>query len=378
MSTFVRKVPVVAPLLVEGGWPLIYCASFFAGRPVDRLAAPARRRAGFLVVCPASLMDMIVNPVLLFLALAIGGVGVALSVPRRKFQASLIGGIIAATGVGLLIVALGGASLAADQGLPSPAFHVLAIIALGSCLQVITHRRPVYSALYFILSILSTAGLYILLAAEFMAFALIIIYAGAILITYLFVIMLASQSRVEGEEEGMADYDAIGRGPVTATLASFVLLATLTVMLFSGVKNISPPTEAEVALAQVEVLEQLPGKVEKVLYREDLISLNETVVGLDDRGLTAIVESPDGGQRQVVLPPELSSTNTEGLAFNLLGDYPGTIEIAGVILLMAMLGAVVLARKFAQIDEEAKAAAAAALHENQPKLSGSGGGHANG
>ncbi len=319
-------------------------------------------------------MDMIVNPVLLFLALAIGGVGVAVSVPRRKFQASLIGGIIAATGVGLLIVALGGASLARGEGLPSPAFHILAIIALGSCLQVITHRRPVYAALYFILSILSTAGLYLLLAAEFMAFALIIIYAGAILITYLFVIMLASQSRVESEEEGMAEYDAVGRGPITATIASFILLATLTVMLFSGINDISAPTEAEVARVQVEVLDQLPGKVEKVLHREDLISLNETVVGLDERGLSAIVESPDGGQRQVVLPPDLSATNTEGLAFNLLGQYPGTIEIAGVILLMAMLGAVVLARKFAQIDEEAKAAAAAALHESRP-ISG---GHANG
>jgi len=308
-------------------------------------------------------MDMIVHPVLLFLALAIGGVGVALSVPRRKFQASLVGGVIAATGVGLLIVALGGASLAREEGLPSPAFHLLAIIALGSCLQVITHRRPVYAALYFILSILSTAGLYILLAAEFMAFALVIIYAGAILITYLFVIMLASQSRVESEEEGMAEYDAIGRGPITATIASFVLLATLTVMLFSGVNQISAPSEAQVARDQTKVLAQLPGKIEKVLQREDLISPSESVTGLGEGGLTATVASADGGQRQIVLPPDLAPTNTEGLAFNLLRDYPGTIEIAGVILLMAMLGAVVLARKFAQIDEEAKAVAAA-MHES--------------
>lgn len=306
-------------------------------------------------------MDMIVNPVLLFLALAIGGVGVALSVPRRKFQASLIGGIIAATGVGLLIVALGGASLARDEGLPSPAFHILAIIALGSCLQVITHRRPVYAALYFILSILSTAGMYILLAAEFMAFALVIIYAGAILITYLFVIMLASQSRVEGEEEGMADYDAIGRGPITATIASFVLLATLTIMLFSGINQISARTPAEVAQAEIDVLNSLPGKVEKALERDGLIARSDTVVGLNEAGTSARVESASGGERLVALPEGFSSTNTEGLAFNLLGDYPGTIEIAGVILLMAMLGAVVLARKFAQIDEEAKSAAAAGL-----------------
>lgn len=369
-----RKVPALAPLLVEGGWPSIYCASFFAGRSVDRLAASARRRVGFLVVCPASLMDMIVNPVLLFLALAIGGVGVAVSVPRRKFQASLIGGIIAATGVGLLIVALGGASLARDEGLPSPAFHILAIIALGSCLQVITHRRPVYSALYFILSILSTAGMYILLAAEFMAFALVIIYAGAILITYLFVIMLASQSRVESEEEGMAEYDAIGRGPITATIASFVLLATLTIMLFSGINQISAPTQAEVARAEIRVLNRMPGKIEKALERDGLIARSDTVVGLNEAGTSARVESAGGGERLVALPEGFASTNTEGLAFNLLGDYPGTIEIAGVILLMAMLGAVVLARKFAQIDEEAKSAAAARLVDGKTVR----GGQANG
>lgn len=310
-------------------------------------------------------MDMIVHPALLFLALAIGGVGVALSIPRRRFQASLVGGIIAATGVGLLIVGLGGSALSGDGTLPSPVFHVLAIIALGSCLQVITHRRPVYAALYFILSILATAGLYILLAAEFMAFALVIIYAGAILITYLFVIMLASQSQVEGQEEGLAEYDAVGRGPITATVASFALLAALTVLVFSGLKDIPAPDAARVAAAEMAVLDRLPGKVEKALAREGLIESGEIVVGVEEaQGVaTAVVRGIGGGQRRVALPESVSVTNTEGLAFNLLGDYPGTIEIAGVILLMAMLGAVVLARKFAQIDEEAKAAAAAALAE---------------
>lgn len=310
-------------------------------------------------------MDMFVHPVLLFVALAIGGIGVALSVPRRRYQASLIGGIIAATGVGVLIVGLGASTLAQGGPLPSPFFHVLAIIALGSCLQVITHRRPVYSALYFILSILSTSGLYLLLAAEFMAFALIIIYAGAILITYLFVIMLASQSQMEDLEEGMAEYDAIGRGPVTATITSFALLAALTAMLFAGIRDIAPPSPLQVAQAETAVLDRLPGKVEKALAREDLISRGETVTGVERAGdaVVARVESAGGGSRMVELPEGVRPTNTEGLAFNLLGDYPGTIEIAGVILLMAMLGAVVLARKFAQIDEEAKSSAAAALAE---------------
>jgi hypothetical protein len=61
----------------------------------------------------------------------------------------------------------------------------------------------------------------------------------------------------------------------------------------------------------------------------------------------------------VPLPADLEVYNVEGIAFTLLNDHPGSIEIAGVILLMAMLGAVVLARKKVEIDEREKAAAAA-------------------
>ena len=53
-------------------------------------------------------------------------------------------------------------------------------------------------------------------------------------------------------------------------------------------------------------------------------------------------------------PEELRVRNVEQLGLNLLQDHPGSIEIAGVILLMAMLGAVVLSRRQVQIDEDAK------------------------
>ena len=59
----------------------------------------------------------------------------------------------------------------------------------------------------------SLEGLYLLLAAEFVSFALIIVYAGAILITYLFVIMLASQSPTEDQDRGEAEYDTTAREP---------------------------------------------------------------------------------------------------------------------------------------------------------------------
>jgi hypothetical protein len=76
------------------------------------------------------------------------------------------------------------------------------------------------------------------------------------------------------------------------------------------------------------------------------------------------VSRPDGSTRAIEgadWPADLEPTNVEGVAFELLAAHPGAIEIAGVILLMAMLGAVVLARKQVQLDEEAKARHAAKL-----------------
>ena len=72
----------------------------------------------------------------------------------------------------------------------------------------------------------------------------------------------------------------------------------------------------------------------------------------------------DAGTREIPKsewPEELRVTNVEAVGFNLLRDHPGAIEIAGVILLMAMLGAVVLSRKQVEMDEDAKRAMAAKL-----------------
>jgi hypothetical protein len=64
-------------------------------------------------------------------------------------------------------------------------------------------------------------------------------------------------------------------------------------------------------------------------------------------------------------PSDLRVKNVEGLGFDLLRNHPGTIEIAGVILLMAMLGAVVLSRKQVEMDEDAKAAQSRLLSERR-------------
>ena len=71
-------------------------------------------------------------------------------------------------------------------------------------------------------------------------------------------------------------------------------------------------------------------------------------------------------------PAELGLTNTESLGFELMEANPGAIEIAGVILLMAMLGAVVLARKKVEMDDTAKAVAAQRARDDDDGLGAEG------
>jgi NADH-quinone oxidoreductase subunit J len=314
-------------------------------------------------------LSQVISPVILYALLALGGLGVCLALPRRGLNPQPIGALIAAAAAGLVILVL---TMRNVQAHPNIYFYIFAVVALGGGLRMITHPRPVYAALYFILTIIASSGLFVLLSAEFMAFALIIVYAGAILITYLFVIMLATQAPTGDDTEVLAEYDAVSREPVGATVVGFLLLGVLTTMLFRGVPGLAPSGFS----SDRALLVHLPQKVTRELREAGVIKADEFVandervggpaINLDpvDGGVT--VADAAGGTRFIPRsqwPETLDTTNIEGVAFALLAEHPGAIEIAAVILLMAMLGAVVLARKQVQLDEEAKARHAALLRD---------------
>jgi NADH-quinone oxidoreductase subunit J len=310
-------------------------------------------------------LEQVIGPAILYSLLALGAVGVCMALPRRGVSPQIIGAVIAAAAGGLIITVL---SLKAAPRIPNLYFYVFSVISLGAALRVITHPRPVYAALYFILTVLSTAGMFVILGAEFLAFALIIVYAGAILITYLFVIMLATQAPTGGDTEVLAEYDAVSREPVGATLAGFVLLGVLTTMMFRGLPNLPSPGRAP----EEALLVHMPGKIETSLRNAGLMKAGDLLDRDDQTGRPAVdlaagvihVTDPEGRSRAIERkdwPETMKVSNIEGVGFSLLADHPGAIEIAGVILLMAMLGAVVLARKQVELNEEAKARHAAML-----------------
>ncbi|MDA1193519.1 MAG: NADH-quinone oxidoreductase subunit J, partial [Candidatus Poribacteria bacterium] len=113
-------------------------------------------------------------------------------------------------------------------------FWVFAAVAIASALMVILHRNPVYSALSLVLTLFAVSGLYLLMGAYFVGAVQIVVYAGAIVVLFLFVIMLLNLGNQESLQETFSLRSFFG---VIVGLA-FVVIAGMTVTAPIGVGEI--------------------------------------------------------------------------------------------------------------------------------------------
>ena len=104
------------------------------------------------------------------------------------------------------------------------AFYVLAAIAIVSALGVVAARNPVHSVLFLILAFFTSAGLFVLLGAEFLAMLLVVVYVGAVAVLFLFVVMMLDVDFVE-LKQGFLSYLPLG-GIVGVVLLGELLLVT--------------------------------------------------------------------------------------------------------------------------------------------------------
>src|SRR5437763_12463709 len=91
----------------------------------------------------------------------------------------------------------------------SAIFYAFGAVLLLSGLRVITARNPVHGALFLVLAFFTAAGLWLLLRAEFLAIALVVVYVGAVMVLFLFVVMMLDIN-LERVREGFWTYLPLG------------------------------------------------------------------------------------------------------------------------------------------------------------------------
>jgi NADH-quinone oxidoreductase subunit J len=127
-------------------------------------------------------------------------------------------------------------------------FYTFAAIAVVASLLVVGQRNPMYSVLLLIVSFGALAGLYVLLDAPFVAVTQIIIYAGAIMVLFLFVVMLLNVPREEPSPPGLL---AAARGRTIGSLLAIVLVVELVWALARVREEWFQPGEAAARLTSV-------------------------------------------------------------------------------------------------------------------------------
>ncbi len=262
-------------------------------------------------------------------ATALGAVSLYLMLPREKTSLVKLGGLLGALTLGGFFIYLvrwsHQTSLTAGGPGTGIYFYIFSAIAIAGAVGVVCHPKPVYSALYFVLLTLASAGLFVLLYAQFMATVLIIVYAGAILVTYVFVIMLASGNEAQ---EVIPLYDRLSGEPLMAVLVSFVLLGTvMQVMFYPGTRGF---INRSGQLANADTRMTLATGPHPTAH-----GVPQLPAGLP---ATAGHANADG-----VLGNHV--TSIQALGVDLYSHFDISLEVAGILLTVSLVGAVMIARK---------------------------------
>jgi len=136
-------------------------------------------------------------------------------------------------------------------------FYAFGTIAVVSTLLVIAQPNPIYSVLLLIGSFISLAGLYVLLGAPFVAVTQIIVYAGAIMVLFLFVVMLLNVPREDPVSEGVPVLETSGARALGALLALAMIVELVWALSETGRRVVSAPTDREAAWSVAEIGRQL-------------------------------------------------------------------------------------------------------------------------
>ncbi|MEX0712190.1 MAG: NADH-quinone oxidoreductase subunit J [Pirellulales bacterium] len=225
--------------------------------------------------------------IMLALATVLLAAGLWLLLPRGA-RGRRAGAVLVAAGLALLAWQV--ARFDSRHWGAEAVFWVLAATTVVSALGAVTMRSPVYCAIWFALTLLGTAGLFLFQGAQFLGLATVVVYAGAILVTFLFVLMLA-------QPRGQTRYDRLSWEALLSASTGAMLVGMLTAVLVGQTGGKEPGSAAALA----------------------------TAISQHDR-------------EQRILHPQ----HVARLGGQLFSSHLVAIEVAGTLLLVALVGAVAI------------------------------------
>jgi NADH-quinone oxidoreductase subunit J len=138
------------------------------------------------------------------------------------------------------------------MGLQAIAFYLLAAVTVTAGFLVITAKNPVHSVMFLILAFFTAAGLFVMLGAEFLAMLLVVVYVGAVAVLFLFVVMMLDVDFTQ-LREGFAQYLPIGLVVGGVLAVEMVLVAITVASRGAAGKNIAPAAP-DVGLPNAEAI----------------------------------------------------------------------------------------------------------------------------
>jgi NADH-quinone oxidoreductase subunit J len=196
--------------------------------------------------------------------------------------------------------------------MPLLAFMVIGTIAVASSILVVSMRNPVHSALFLLLTFLCVAALFVIKSAEFVAAVQVLVYAGGVMVLFLFVVMLINYRHLP-EERVMSK---VWLGGIGVGLALFILF-------FSLVRNGAYADQAPDAARKLSTVRE-----------------------------TYITEHPSDPNKLVRRTRDRENRNSEAVGMALYTDYLVPFEIVSLFLLVAMIGAIVIGKRELSAEEE--------------------------
>jgi NADH-quinone oxidoreductase subunit J len=196
--------------------------------------------------------------------------------------------------------------------LPLLVFLVIGTIAVASSILVVAMRNPVHSALFLLLTFLCVAVLFVIKAAEFVAAVQVLVYAGGIMVLFLFVVMLINYRHLP-EEKVLSKVWMGGVGVGVALLILFVSL------------------------------------VRTGAYADQVPNAERRLSTVRESHITAHPSDPDKLVRRT---RDRENRNSEAVAMALYTKYLVPFEVVSLFLLVAMVGAIVIGKRELSAEEE--------------------------